>query len=298
MKICWDNLEKLTYNKKTGKWYDNRYITYIYKDKCKNCGEPFLTNSKGAYCCKSCSKTGKNNPFYGRHHTEDARRRISEHSAIVGGDKHPMYGRHHTEEAKKRISESSRGKNSNFWKGGVTSKNLPLYDTYAHQIDWCDAVRRNENDPNILEVQCAYCGKWFIPRRWDVLKRAQYLKGNWSGENLLYCSDTCKSACPLYRRKPETLMKEDAVRAGRIPWVDMNREVQPEIRQMVLERDNYECQKCGTIDKPLHCHHILPVAIEPLLSADIDNCITLCEECHKQVHKLPGCGYGEIRTCI
>jgi hypothetical protein len=30
-------------------------------------------------------------------------------------------------------------------------------------------------------------------------------------------------------------------------------------------------------------------------SADMDNCITLCVKCHKETHRLPGCGYYELR---
>lgn len=89
-------------------------------------------------------------------------------------------------------------------------------------------------------------------------------------------------------------MKNDAVRAGRLKWLELNREVQPELRQMVLKRDEYKCVKCGSTES-LHCHHIIPVVIEPLESADIDNCITLCYNCHKEVHKLPGCRYNEIQ---
>jgi 5-methylcytosine-specific restriction endonuclease McrA len=50
---------------------------------------------------------------------------------------------------------------------------------------------------------------------------------------------------------------------------------------MVFERDNYKCVKCGE-EKPLHCHHIDPVKGNPIESADIDNCITLCKKCHKK----------------
>jgi len=35
--------------------------------------------------------------------------------------------------------------------------------------------------------------------------------------------------------------------------------------------------------------------IEPLLSADIDNCITLCYTCHKKVHQKDGCRLGQLR---
>jgi len=89
-------------------------------------------------------------------------------------------------------------------------------------------------------------------------------------------------------------MKEDAIRAGRLSWLELNREVQPELRQLVLKRDGYQCVKCGS-DGPLHCHHIFPELIEPLLSADIDNCMTLCIDCHKEVHKQDGCKYHQLR---
>ena len=34
---------------------------------------------------------------------------------------------------------------------------------------------------------------------------------------------------------------------------------------------------------------------EPLLSADIDNCITLCYDCHKKVHQKDGCKYPQLK---
>ena len=33
----------------------------------------------------------------------------------------------------------------------------------------------------------------------------------------------------------------------------------------------------------------------PLMSADIDIGITLCKECHKEVHKEDGCTYIDMR---
>lgn len=198
-----------------------------------------------------------------------------------------------------RISavEKMRGSNHPNWKGGVTEKSIPLYDTYAPQLEWCEEVRRNNGDPNILEVRCTYCGKWYVESVMHINKRIQALKSLTRGEGRLYCSNNCKKACPIYHKTPDTLMKEDAIRAGRLGWLELNREVQPELRQLVLERDGYKCIKCGS-KGPLHCHHISPVTIDPLVSADIDNCLTLCDNCHRKVHKIPGCGYGEIKMEI
>lgn len=55
-----------------------------------------------------------------------------------------------------------------------------------------------------------------------------------------------------------------------------------EWRQKVYKRDNYTCQCCGkTInDIMVNAHHILNFSDHEDLRFDVDNGITLCEECH------------------
>ena len=67
MKICWDNLENVTYCKKDG-YFRRRYWgggrlrpeKMIYVEKCTTCGEPFLsrlsTPSPQQYCSTKCAK--------------------------------------------------------------------------------------------------------------------------------------------------------------------------------------------------------------------------------------------------
>ena len=55
-------------------------------------------------------------------------------------------------------------------------------------------------------------------------------------------------------------------------------------RRSVLERDDYTCQFCGCRQKELHVHHIKPFADYPWLRTDVDNGITLCPNCHREVH--------------
>jgi hypothetical protein len=340
MKICWDNLENIRFNKSNNNFRDIVKKKTYYLRVCENCGDDFLGLKNGRFCCNSCASSGENHPFYGktgekchnygRCHSEETKRRISNSlkgennfwynkhrseetkrriSNSLKGDKHPNYGKHRSEETKRKIREGQIGEKShnhgkigdkNYnWKGGYHGRNIPTYDVYAPRIEWCEEVRRSPVDENILEVKCTHCGKWFIPNLNKLKNRIEVLKGakGYKGEQRFYCSEHCKSACPLYGKKPETLMREDAVRAGRLDWLKMDREVQAELRQMVLERDNYTCRKCGATES-LHCHHILPVAVEPLLSADIDNCITLCEQCHREAHKQDGCKTGQLRMDI
>jgi len=261
MKICWDNLEKLKYKQDKGGWFNKTSVLYKYKESCKNCGDPFLAHiqSQGLYCDHLC----------------------------VNGS------RIFSEETKQKMSESAKKRlkipeNNPRWKGGYRKNNIPMFDTYAHQISYCEEIKRNEKDQNILEVKCAYCGKWFIPTRGSINNRVQSLN-NQIGECRLYCSIQCKQECPIYNQNkwPKGFK------------LITSREVQPELRQMCFERDNYTCQRCGKtqdeLETGLHCHHIEGIRWEPLESADLDKVITFCKDCHIEVHKQIDCGYQDMR---
>ena len=56
-------------------------------------------------------------------------------------------------------------------------------------------------------------------------------------------------------------------------------------RLTVLARDNFACQGCGDVGGELHVHHITPVIVDVKRIFDLTNGVTLCVECHKQVHR-------------
>lgn len=56
-------------------------------------------------------------------------------------------------------------------------------------------------------------------------------------------------------------------------------------RKAIFERDEYTCQVRGKRGGNLNAHHIKPWAKYETLRFDITNGITLCEECHKKIHK-------------
>lgn len=250
--------------------------------------------------------TGENNPFYGKTHTKKSRRIISEkNKGITAWNK----GIPRTEEEKQLISirtkeEMAKPENKkklienrpNFkkekhpkWSGGYYTNQLPLYSTYMPQLVYAEECRQNPDDKNILQVKCTYCGKWFTPTTTQVYERIRSLNGKNYGEGRLYCSNNCKIECPIFHQisypkdfKPTT-----------------SREVQPELRQMRFKVDNYTCQKCkkhqDELEAGLHCHHIEGIRWEPLESADINKVITLCKNCHIEVHQIEGCGYNDMK---
>ncbi len=145
-------------------------------------------------------------------------------------------------------------------------------------------TRRDKQKKSMIQVKCHYCDQWFSPSQTNINLRLNAI--NSYGGLHLYCSDGCKESCPTYNRTKYP--------KGTKP--NSSREVQPALRKIVLERDDWTCQKCGAdIEATLHCHHIDPVINNPIESADVDNCITLCKACHHIAHKKPGCGYGELR---
>jgi len=56
-------------------------------------------------------------------------------------------------------------------------------------------------------------------------------------------------------------------------------------RTKVYERDNFTCVNCQNVGGYLEAHHIKSWAKYPKLRYNVQNGITLCEECHKIIHK-------------
>ncbi len=54
-------------------------------------------------------------------------------------------------------------------------------------------------------------------------------------------------------------------------------------KKSVHEKDGYICQICGS-NKSLHAHHVKERALFPSLQFSVDNGITLCYSCHKNIH--------------
>ena len=185
-----------------------------------------------------------------------------------------------SKEYKDKMSIAKSGsKNGNY--KGLDGK-WASYDTSFKHLEFCEELRRDPENENILNCRCTYCGKWYRPGHTEVQNR---LMGVDSGSCRFYCSDGCKTSCDIY---------------GQIKYPKGHNkdEVDPTLRKMRFELDNYTCQKCGQVGGSLACHHIDPVNIIPMFANDIDSVITMCKECHHIIHtQINGCRYHEIRDC-
>ena len=116
--------------KKYGKENFQVEVLYFYDtvEECRADEERILTEynvrdcphsyniKNGAIGWTSEDMTGEKHPFYGKHHTEEARKKLSqakkgENNPQYGkrGKDAPMYGKHHTEETKQKIARANKG---------------------------------------------------------------------------------------------------------------------------------------------------------------------------------------------
>lgn len=173
-------------------------------------------------------------------------------------------------ENKERVQEYSKKARNSICK----------YELYKDRLVVDDAPTKGDNGE--LLVRCKFCGKMFAPTIAAANNRVYAILGQVRGEMNFYCSDECKSSCPVYLKKIDPFRKKDSP------------ERDPMWAYAVKARDGHKCIKCGET-KNLRAHHIDPVGLVPELVNDIDNGVTLCEKCHREVHRTEGCTIKYIR---
>jgi len=161
-----------------------------------------------------------------------------------------------------------------------------LFKTYEHKLVVDDKPKKAPDGIHLL-VDCKTCHNHFQPTNLQANNRVQRLAGKNLGESNFYCSDACKNSCSIFGKQSHRTGENN----------NLDREMQPALRKMCLERDNYACQKCHSTEN-LHCHHITGVLQNPIESCDLDNTITLCKDCHLFMHRLPGCSYNDMKCLV
>jgi 5-methylcytosine-specific restriction endonuclease McrA len=323
MKICWDNLEGIHLTKNGV--FRRGENSFICREACARCGSSYLTvkSAPSEFCGSSCANKGQ---FFSEEHRKklsianmgrttslETRKKISTanmgrvcsietrkklsltHKGKIFSEEHrnnlslAQKGKTVSAETRKKISKNGAkfyGSSNHMYKGGVKKLGLTTYDGRKDSLGPYEEIRKQEGT-EILEVKCAYCGRWFAPSCKAVGGRLEAINNLGKGEQRFYCSENCRLSCPTYRK----------VKYPKGFKHTTSREVDPYLRQMIFELDNWTCQKCGkSVEEiQLHCHHIRSYALNKVLANDVDNCITLCKDCHKEIHSRIGCRYVDLQ---
>ena len=139
-------------------------------------------------------------------------------------------------------------------------------DEYNHKI-------------NNISFKCDYCGKETITNLF------QYNKSN--GKH--FCSQKCVKKYFVGENSSQynfNLTDEDRLN-------NRNRGIYPHYSifiNKVLNRDNYTCCCCGKHGGNINVHHLNGYNWDKEHRTDVNNGVTLCEECHKKFHSIYGYG--------
>jgi len=276
-------------------WYHNKEHKDGFRSDCKVCCNKYLEDNQvrikeheAIYREKNKDKIAKKKAIYNQKNKEKiAKQRVEyrrKNKERIIKSRAKYYKENKKRISKKRDNYREDNKDK-FYLYSLKHRISPVkFKVYESRLEIIDNIRRNGE---YLEVACAYCGKFFMPRYTQVANRLRSINKTGKGECRFYCSEGCKVACPVYNQKkwPKGFKN------------NTSREVDPLVRQMCMERDSWTCQRCGAEgeDVILHAHHILSYAKNKIVSNDIENVITLCKKCHNEIHEMDGCKYHELK---
>lgn len=159
--------------------------------------------------CKNLSEacSGERNGFYGKKHTEESRKLISEHHADISGENHPMYGKHLSEatkskirESKKNLSNEARRNISNAQKGKTLSEATKSKISAATKGKNNPFYGREHTEESKNKMRQANLGRSTKGYKYHLVCRicCQQFIGNASNQK--YCPD-CKLNKAMMRSK-------------------------------------------------------------------------------------------------
>lgn len=244
-------------------------------------------------------QTGKRNPMCGIHRT---------------GIENPFFGKHHSEKAKKKMSVSSLKD-----KTAIKYKNkIWLKQKYINEMKTVKEIA------NIIKVGQTTINRWL--KEYNISKRSnsENMKGKYSGENnYFYGKHFYGEQNGFYGKKHSKETKKKMMGINNGSWKDgitplykmlRTNDKYLEWKYKIVKRDKI-CQICGCKKHGLLIvHHIIKVStilqyykittIKEALKCkklwDINNGITMCKNCHKKAHNKWGkkWAYFSIRSII
>ncbi len=240
--------------------------------KCKHCGKLFRVPPSLEYrkfCSIECSRLGQRTAK-GRRWTEDEadfvrknykRMTIGEIARRLGRTKNAVALYIHY----KMPDLERKTKPSRVYKCSCCGKEFRAYQSQRKGVlKFCSyKCKVAYQSDELVKTKCDNCQKEIeIPKH-------RFARGKRH-----FCSKSCMYS--YYSGSNHPLWRGGGYRHDKSPSFR-------KVKRMVLERDGYRCQICGT-GKDLSVHHIIPYRISK--RDDPDNLITVCNSCHARMDMM------------
>lgn len=243
--------------------------------KCNNCNKifqkeyRFVSKYKKHYCSKECQSKHKSNLA------------LKEFEKRIGGEDAYTYLKREYIDNKKttrQISLDVYGTKGNSPNIASWIKNLGIelrQGSEAVKIQWINNEERRKQASRIMKINSLNADRSFMQTKEYKKKQSEIHKGDKNG----MFGVTGKNH-PNWNpdRTHERRIKERKTGKDR------------EWKIAIFQRDRRTCRKCGKEKRNLVAHHINSYDIHEKERYDVNNGVTLCEECHKDFHHKYGYG--------
>lgn len=252
-----------------------------YRSKCKECKSQRYTK-----ICEMCGKKFKTGDKIVKYCSQECRDKMVKNIITFNCEvcgKETTKSKFHYDRAKhhycspecQRIGNRKRIK----CKCDYCGKDIEVTESDYNKYDkhYCNKNCQLKSQENTVTFKCEICGKELISSKSKYnLSEHHYcsLKCRDIGRGLYYSGENSNSWNP-------NLTEEERVRGRKIEGYN-------EFVKKVFIRDNYTCQCCGKRSGDKVAHHLNAYHWDKENRLNIDNAVTLCEDCHKEFHKQYG----------
>lgn len=200
----------------------------------------------------------------------------------------------HSIETKKKIGEKNKGKN-------MRHPNYLLHHSEETKKKISKSLLGNKRCLGIHQSQ-ETCKKRSLSMKGKMPKNINKIKGWCKGKKLskehgakIALSNRRRLVSEETRKKMSDAHKGEKASCWKGGITSQNHRVRDSFqyrnwRLKIFKRDNFTCQGCKKVGGRLEAHHIKSFAKYLELRFCIDNGVTLCKDCHKQIHKQKKCG--------
>lgn len=172
-----------------------RYQIELLKARDPNIGYNLQFGGEGGWEYVNTYQKGEKHPWYGRHHSEETKQKISSHINFKG-ENNPFYGKHHSDKSKEKLSNNAKINPNYGMKNKKVSDNTKKLISEAALSRWSN---EEEKEKQSKRVKNAWQNEEYRKKHCEAMRG---VKKNITYKECPYCSRSI-NACN-YTRHIET----------------------------------------------------------------------------------------------